>query len=273
LNVFADADVAVAAVERLIAVAVIVCSAELLAQPQVLRDGGLLGWEVARLRHPWFAQGPLAWIMDACCAYPRVLVLLGVRLALAVALLVGVGGGWPHALLLVALAFVWMVSFLRVPQGTDGADQMITLVLLSLAAAGVAAMAGSRVAWSAALAFIALQAVVSYATAGVAKALSPSWRTGAALPGIAGTDMYGNRDAARFLKARPRTSRLLARGVIVWECAFVLVLLVPMPWAVLIVASGAAFHLVSAFGMGLNTFLWAFLATYPALFHVLGLLG
>ncbi len=264
---------AVGAVERLIAVAVIVCTAELLAQPRVLSDEGLLGWEVARLRHAWFVHGPLSWIMDACCSYPRVLVLLGVRLLLALALLVGVPPGWPHVLLLGALALVWMISFLRVPQGADGADQMITLVLVSLAIAGLAAMMGARFAWSVALAFVALQAVVSYATAGIAKATSSSWRSGAALPGIAGTDMYGNRSVARFLQARPRTSRFLARGIIVWECSFVLVLLLPLPWAVLVVASGVAFHLLSAFGMGLNTFLWAFLATYPALFHALGFLG
>jgi hypothetical protein len=38
-----------------------------------------------------------------------------------------------------------------------------------------------------------------------------------------------------------------------------------MPWRLLFLGWGVAFHLGCAVVMGLNNFLWAFIATYPAL--------
>jgi hypothetical protein len=53
--------------------------------------------------------------------------------------------------------------------------------------------------------------------------------------------------------------------VIVFECAFPLVLWVRPQGAALLLACGLAFHLCNALVLGLNRFLWAWLAGYPAL--------
>jgi hypothetical protein len=44
-------------------------------------------------------------------------------------------------------------------------------------------------------------------------------------------------------------------------------LIAPRPLAILLLLSGIAFHVTAAIAMGLNTFLWSFLATYPALVY------
>ena len=56
-------------------------------------------------------------------------------------------------------------------------------------------------------------------------------------------------------------------GVIVFECGFAAIWFVPRPVAISFLICGAAFHLSVALLMGLNVFLWAFLSTYPAIWH------
>jgi hypothetical protein len=66
--------------------------------------------------------------------------------------------------------------------------------------------------------------------------------------------------------ARPGVARAGAWTVLALECAFPLVLVVPGAAWVLLPAA-AAFHLANAIVLGLDRFLWAWLAAYPALAH------
>jgi hypothetical protein len=77
--------------------------------------------------------------------------------------------------------------------------------------------------------------------------------------------MYGSRAAGRFVNGRPWLCVALAWAVIFSECLFPLSLAVPMPVALALLAGGVAFHVTSGVVMGLNTFIWSFLATYPAI--------
>jgi len=112
---------------------------------------------------------------------------------------------------------------------------------------------------------VALQSSLAYFTAGFAKLVSPIWRTGVAIPGISSTRMYGSRSASRFLHGRPWLSVGLAWSVILTECLFPLVLVVPAPVALSLLAAGMLFHVTSGLVMGLNSFIWSFAATYPAI--------
>jgi hypothetical protein len=66
--------------------------------------------------------------------------------------------------------------------------------------------------------------------------------------------------------------RLLSLGVIALELAVPLSLVLPAPFAEILLAGVLAFHLLAAVTMGLNTFVWAYVATYPAILHVRDLL-
>ncbi|WOX26481.1 hypothetical protein [Streptomyces solicathayae] len=145
--------------------------------------------------------------------------------------------------------------------GSDGAEQLTTLVLLSVALAGFPPFSAARTAL--AVGFIAAQLVLCYTTSGVSKLASPVWRGGAAVGDIIGTQTYGLHLAARALGRVPFGSPGLGWAVMLFEAAFAAALFGP-PWVVLS-ALGAAllFHLGCAVVMGLNDFLWAFPATYP----------
>ena len=70
--------------------------------------------------------------------------------------------------------------------------------------------------------------------------------------------------AADRLVERPRLRVVLSWAVILGEVCFPLAVLLPARGVVAVLAVGLAFHLVVAVCMGLNTFVWAFVATYPA---------
>lgn len=115
---------------------------------------------------------------------------------------------------------------LRSSYGIDGSDQMTTQVFGALF---LGFLPGTTRAQDAALWYIALQACLSYGTAGFVKVISPYWYRGDALFGIFNTRTYGHPAVARFLHGRPLV-------------------------------------------MGINSFFWSFLATYPAILYCAWLL-
>jgi hypothetical protein len=120
----------------------------------------------------------------------------------------------------------------------------------SLALCGVFALAG--------------QATLAYFVAGAAKLASPVWREGGALLGVMQTQSYGDSFAARFAGNRPGFCAFVCWLTIVTETLFPLVLILPPALLMASLACFAAFHFSNAWFMGLNAFIWPFLATYPS---------
>jgi hypothetical protein len=147
--------------------------------------------------------------------------------------------------------------------GGDGAEQLTTLTLIATWLAVMPTSSDLRVEF--AVAFIGAQLVLAYVTAGIAKVMSPIWRQGQALAGILDTETYGHPTASALLHRSPAIAALLGWSVIAFECAFPILLFSP-PWlAVALLGVGLSFHIGCALLMGLNTFLWAFPATYPCI--------
>ncbi|HEX5656879.1 MAG TPA: hypothetical protein VFX59_06775, partial [Polyangiales bacterium] len=86
-----------------------------------------------------------------------------------------------------------------------------------------------------------------------------SWRDGSALPSLLAAPQY--RDAPLQVPL----ARLAGYAVITFELGFPLAL-VDARLALGFTAFGTLFHLLNARVLGLNRFLWAWLAAYPALF-------
>ncbi|MGD0703243.1 MAG: hypothetical protein ABSA02_25585 [Trebonia sp.] len=147
--------------------------------------------------------------------------------------------------------------------GADGADQMTVLIFVSLL---LYTVTGDRVTQSLAVGFLGAQCILSYVVAGMAKSVSPVWRNGLALKGIFRTETYGVALVGNTLSSLPgNMNRLLCWAVIVWESTFFAVLFLPLPVCLAMLALAAAFHIFNAFTMGLNTFVWSFVAGYPAI--------
>jgi hypothetical protein len=204
---------------------------------------------------PWSLVGPTAVVFVACLQ------------VVAAGLLVVVGPLQPVGQVALFLATVTSMALRwRRSLGGDGAEQLTVIVMIAAILAFVPVVSADRSAL--AVAFIAGQAVLAYVTAGVAKLRSPVWRGGDALAGILATYGHGNAWAARLLNARPKLGLALGWSVMLFEVLFPFLLLGPDAVAVSATMIGVAFHLACAVLMGLNSFPWAFLATYFCLFAV-----
>jgi hypothetical protein len=190
-----------------------------------------------------------------------VALLLSLQFVASVALVV-LGPFSPLGRLVLIVAFLaTTLARWRRHTGGDGAEQMALLVLGAVGLAVLPWPWFDRMVVAAT--FIAAQASLSYVTAGVAKLVSPAWRSGSALPAILSTYSHGHPLAARLLHQNVRLAQLACWTVIVFECLFPLLVLGPGWLVVAALVCGFTFHAGCAVLMGLNSFLWSFPATYP----------
>ncbi|AVH55864.1 MULTISPECIES: hypothetical protein [Streptomyces] len=244
-------------VVRLAAGASLVSCAELLTSRRQLAPGGWLDWEILRLVPRYVRRSFPAVLANHCFVHPRYQLLLWAQSVLSAALFVW-PRLWPVAL---CVAVLHVAEMTRDRWSSDGADELIVIVLV---AAAIGYQPGSRVAATACLAFLSLQLTIGYATAGLSKAQSATWRSGYAVVGILRTTIYGDPRLARILARHSLAASLLAWTVILGELALGAIWFLPGVLIPPFLACGLLFHVGCARLMGLNTFLWAFPALYPA---------
>jgi hypothetical protein len=165
------------------------------------------------------------------------------------------------------LAVILVTSFLihvRSPFGLDGSDQMTTQVYGALF---IGLLLGGPGLIKIALWYIAAQSALAYFTSGTAKLVSPYWRQGDVTWRVFNTRTYGLESIAWLLKDRRQLSRALDWAAIAGEMLFPLCLICGFPLVFVFLVWGVLFHIANAAIMGLNSFFWAFIATYPALLY------
>ncbi|MFE3320207.1 HTTM domain-containing protein [Nocardia sp. NPDC059195] len=241
-------------------VAVIIGSMERLAMHRHLSDGALASWPVSTTSVAMLTRRPFQRSAGRLLAYPRVLGLVAVCLACGVLLALRPSSVF-NSLAAGMIAVTYILLSMRSRFGGDGADQLTIIVFASLALAfGIGQeRANEIVLW-----FLAAQVCLAYFTAGAAKLVSPSWRSGAALPGILTTQAYGHPQAGKILVRHRGIATAACWSVILLECGFPLALLGIRPLTYALLISGALLHIGTAVLMRLSTFPWAFVATYPA---------
>ncbi|MFJ6622297.1 hypothetical protein ACIQOW_32545 [Kitasatospora sp. NPDC091335] len=248
--------------EIIAGIGVLISSLEVLARPRSTDDSSWNSWRVLRLRRRWTSTGRSGALFDVLLGYPRDLIGVAVRsVAAAVLVLTAPSGAW-QVLLLWLVTVSLALRGLRTPYGGEGSDQVLLLVF------GALAMAQTFDAEQVALWFIVAEACLAYFSSGLAKVLHWEWRDGTGLLGVLRTRSWGNAWAARRLSERPVLCRWLSLALISAETAFPLVLLAPPPLLPLLIGLALVFHLLVAVVMGLNCFVWAFAATYPAVAYV-----
>lgn len=239
-------------------------SLEFLASRRDQREGGLNDWSVVRENfasmHPRFVR-----LLDRL-GEERVEATVHMGRIVAAASLLLPKRMTTHRV--AANAFLAASAWMLHPKhfyGSDGSDQLAFLVQSTAALARIGDDDRRR---EAGLVFLAAQAGLSYLTSGAVKLVSRTWRSGEALPGVLRTRTYGDQQLYRYLKAHPRLSRVAAHSVLIAEVGFPLIFLLPTRVALLGVGAMTVFHLLNARFMGLARFVWAFLATYPAVIYV-----
>ena len=188
-------------------------------------------------------------------------VLVAGRLALGALLLTGLDVGlyWKHettALLVISLVVYTLLPFTR------GADAQLNAIIYS--AISLTLLSDTPTAARYCLYFLTLQLCLAYFAAGFHKLRSSDWRGGSALPGILSTRLFGFPAFGAWLDRHGRLAWCFSWSTIAWEVSFPVVLVAPREVGLVYFGCGVLFHLSSAFTMGLNKFIWAFLALYPA---------
>ncbi|AUH40349.1 hypothetical protein [Streptomyces sp. CMB-StM0423] len=257
-----NADLAVRLTLAIGGVGVAISSWEYLTRPALLADHAIAGWPVGRSCRPYRLRRTADRAVDLLLRYPNVLVLVTLRLAAALAIVIG--RPVPAVVCLGVLAASSILLGVRSPYGSDGADQLSMIIFVAAFCAAAIGTGGSRHVF---LWFVAAQACCAYFIAGFAKLVSPVWRSGRALGGILGTATYGHRRLGPVVAAHPRAAWLAGWWVITLECAFPLVLLGDPRVTYAVLGLTLAMHLGILAFMRLNTFLWAFTATYPSVIY------
>ena len=262
LTAVASPEAAFVLVIRIGAVGVLLTSIELIVDRRLLWTGGLMSWTVGQVRRRYLVHGLTGAAFDWLLRYPNVLGMLALRAALAAVILFGPDRLVLGPILVPAIALLLALFTLRNPYGLDGADQMFLILFVGGALPCLDPNPFTRTIY---LWFVAFQACLSYTTAGIAKATAGGWWDGSYLTGVFATRMYGAAGFARALRKYPPLAKTLSLALITWESLFPLSLIAPEEVTAAFLIVGCGFHVANAFLMGLNTFLWAFLATYPAI--------
>lgn len=257
-----NSDLAVRLTLSIGGVGVVISSWEYLTRPALLADHAIAGWPVGRSCRTWRLRRPTDRAVDLIFQYPNVLVLVMLRLAAALATVIG--DLVPAVLSLGVVAVTSILLGMRSPYGSDGADQLSLIIFV---AAFCATVIGTDSSQHSFLWFVTGQACCAYFVAGFAKLISPVWRSGRALGGILGTKTYGNRRLGPVVASHPRAAWLAGWWVIALECTFPLVLLGEPRVTYAVLALALAMHLGILVTMRLNTFVWAFAATYPSVVY------
>ncbi len=258
-------DLALYAVRALMALGILVVTGELLANWRDHAEDGFSGWRLLRQMLERHRGGPLLRFAVSLVSPGRFEGWLYLRGGCAAALLVPT---LPAPAVLTALALLFVTDLLvsmRLLFSKEGSDRMVRMINVALLL--VALAPGEPHVREAGLAFIALQGCLAYFTAGFWKALGPRWRDGQAVFLVFNTRTNGARPMAAMLARQPWLTRLLSWSVVGVELLFPLALAGGPTVALAFVAWGVVFHATNALVMGLNSFFFAFAATYPAILY------
>ena len=236
-------------ISRLSSLATAIAALELIVVHRAWSERGVYAWSVLRRDYSQFG----ARLAGLVFATPGMWLLLAVQLASALALPWLAQPVWPW------LAFATTLAIAVRFRGTynGGSDAMLLVGLLGLA---IARSGAPEVG----LGYIAAQLVLSYVLAGVAKLREPRWRDGSALVALVALPTYNVPPGLIAVLARPALARIAGFGLLAFELGFPIALVDPTACRLLL-ALAVLFHLGNAVVFGLNRFLWAWLAAFPAL--------
>lgn len=248
---------------RFCAVAQIIGLLELAIVRHELAPGGFLDWTFLGSLNPRTRTKAGSHVRRLFCLIsPRLFVcLLFADAAFSIILLAR-----PRVALFIAVVLLLHLAIMKRHHLTfDGSDHMLLVVLLACLLGRVTA---DPLAARAAVTFLAAEVTLAYLVAGLYKATSPYWQSGNAIAMVVQTRMLGQATAARLIRRFPAIGHAATYVVFSWETLFCCFTFAPPAIIMIMLAIGIGFHLGCSIIMGLNRFLFAFVASYPAVLWV-----
>ncbi len=252
------------AVEITLAIQVIISTGEMLKLYRIYKDDGLMAWNIQRLG-PKLAIDVKKLKLDFFCRYPNVLVVLAIRLLSAIILIPIILFHQSAVLPLVLITAINLIMQVRNSQSNDGSDQMAMVGFIALLLAN---FINTALSISIALFFIAAQASLAYGTSGFLKMQKIGWYNGDYVTDILKTSSYGDRKVLQITQKRKSVAKVLGFMVVYGDCLLSIAFIFPPGICIYILLFGISLHIGIGRIMGLNTFLWSYIATYPATLFV-----
>jgi hypothetical protein len=248
-------------IQTLACIAVIIGDAEIIFTRRQYSFNGIFNYAILKISIQWMMQGRIALVFNALFDYPCYIYIVMLQLIVALFIISHLFPGL-SLLFVVIILLIYLLSHLRNQFGTDGSDQMQTTIFGGLT---IFYISQDPLVKQFCLFFICFQALIAYMTAGYAKLSSSVWRRGTAIFVILNTQSFGNQACAQILEKHALLRIAICWSVIIFECTFPLLVFTDVRTCWLFIAAGILFHLSVALFMGLNTFFWSFIATYPAI--------
>jgi hypothetical protein len=243
------------------AVGACVTDLELLTLYKDVRSGMLSFGSFENVRFGYKSRQPFLRIDMDRLDYPVTLLAIGIQLISS--LLIGLSALQGEISLTGLGIFVACGLLLRVRGGlgNNGADEMIMLIM---AAGLLARVFNTASCTSIVLVFLSAQLSLSYLTSGLVKVRVLHWRDGTSMVNLMGTETFGSSSLHTVLRSSPLSAAFVSSVLVFGELFGSFAPWLPRPYAVSLLCCSLSFHLAAAVVMGLNTFVPAFVATYPA---------
>lgn len=242
---------------RLISIAAFLQGLEMLLAKKCWSEGGLWSWSILKKEY----SGRLEKFLDFCLKPQGFQILMALQTALAlINIFVGshlINGFLFGTVFLTAVR--WRGTF------NGGSDYMTALVLAASFIAGF--FAKDSLGQLACFAYIGIQSIMSYFVAGIAKIKQGSWHNGKALTQFLLHSNYLVDSTTKSLVNKPSFALMASIIILIFECTFPVVLL-DLRLCLIYLCVGFLFHLENFFVLGLNRFVFAWLASYPAIYYI-----
>jgi hypothetical protein len=244
----------------LLSIGLTTSSLEMLAIKQLYISGGLMNWELSKLRatsllkSKWlnFIYKKEHFIQFSIFRLLAALILFSACI---------IPASWWVAFGFLFSFWAYLLFTLRTPYGLDGSDQAALLVALIYS---ILCFTESKNVQVACHIFLAAQLSLVYFTSGWNKLKAAPWRNGEYLWKLFSTGFYGMQNLGVFLEKHKTFARFASLSIVLFETFFILYWIIPAPYCWILLACLGIFHLATAITMGLNTFFWAFLSMYPS---------
>jgi len=248
-------------ITKIIACAVLLQGLELLQIRRAFAPDGIWTWETLRQEFDFFPR-IVQWALRATLDYPRVLIVVLAQIVLAFILL---AAAQPQPVPVIGLLITTGLMALRW-RGTfnGGADYMTVLVLLVLSTDAL--FHPSPIVRLGCLWYLSIHTILSYFISGALKLRDADWRSGRALQRFLSSPPYDPPVFFVNLSKHPRLMLLGSWTILAFEVSFPLCVANPRICAVYVCAA-LVFHLMNVAAFGLNRFLFAWSAAYPALYY------
>ncbi len=247
---------------HLIAFAILLQTIEFIPiRPLFREQTGIWRWSIIRDEFNSFPK-VIRWGLDRLLGFHGFVMLLWLRFFAAGAVVV-----FPWSKIPAAFPFFLLLSTLLIClrwRGTfNGGSDYMTVILTSALSAAQLAPENLKLT-QACLWYIAIQCCFSYFFAGWAKLKQSDWRSGQILTYLADLPAYGTPERLKLLLNR--FGLVLSWSLILFECSFPLSL-VDSRACLAFIPLAICFHLGNVYAFGLNRFLFAWAAAYPALLY------